>query len=262
MVSNIQRAQEALENVLDILEEPGARSILTPDLMTSYLDEHDKLVQELMQVQSVEASRLVLVKLWELPSSRTIAEKCIAFKSRVEQSLKSNNSQPVTSNQGAPLPASSGIATNRSNNTDSPRIFITPRAGSDGYLADESDELYSPANVHIPPDTSSSRNGPLKSPASHLAQDSSRPASTATQRQAPTQTQSPVAGTRSRVKPNTSTTETSEGASEDALTVRTPEGVNTIRGISVNGSSVDGFTINLGGHGTSGAYINKGATFF
>lgn len=44
MVSNIQRAQEALENVLDILEEPGARSILTPDLMTSYLDEHDKYV--------------------------------------------------------------------------------------------------------------------------------------------------------------------------------------------------------------------------
>lgn len=266
----IQCAQEALENVLAILESPGAQSILTPDLVSFFLDEHERLMQELAQVRTVEASRLV--KLWELPASRTISEKCTEFKSRMErffQSKLSDNLLPVVSNQGGPLP-SSGTATNGNNNTDSPRFPIAPLAGSDGYMADESSGLYSPAistppatkHIYIPSDTGSSLHGPVTYPADSLAQVSPGPASTATQRPATsTRARTPVADTPSRVTPVTSTTKTSEPtryrASEDSLTAWTPEGVNSIKGISVNGESVDGFTINLGGHGTSGAYINK-----
>ena len=44
MVSSIQRARDALEKVLDILEASDAQTCLTPQQLAPFLDEQDKYV--------------------------------------------------------------------------------------------------------------------------------------------------------------------------------------------------------------------------
>lgn len=137
-----------------------------------------------------------------------------------------------------------------------------------GYIADDLGSPHSPAisappageQIHILPDTESPLNEPTAFSVGSLEHTSPGPASTATKGPTAAQAQIPLAGVPFQVAPDTFISEAS-GPDGRTLTAWTSTAVNSLDlgGLlkNVSRGTGDGFTVNVGGHGTSGACTSR-----